>query len=234
MKKNLLVIALALVIPFTFTMAFAGNLDTGGTLSGSHYNLNLIAKEDCKSADMMGSNRHTIFVLLESHPPAPTDPTPIIGTLDRQNRIFLEEGPFEVVDGNACDGATFKLPKNECDVMSVEEVSGCDYDVYIRGLGSPKNNPYALMTTCRVDTSVTPNVLQCSTETVRVERNKGKSSFTNVTKDLTTLCLDTVVDATKKCDTRVGLFTEEFYDYFWNYDNNGLRLAQLRFYPRLP
>ena len=234
MKKTLLIVlALALAIPFTFVMAFAGNLDTGGTLSGSHYNLNIIAKEDCKSAEMDGSNRHTIFVLLDYHPAAPTDPTEIIGTLDRKNRIFLQEGPFQVIDGNACDGATFQLPQNECTAYTPEE-TGCDYYVYIRGLGSPKNNPFALMTTCRIDYSTDPDVYQCSTETVRVERNKGKSSFTNVTKELTTLCLDPVVDAEVKCDTRVGLFEAEFYDYFWNYDNHGLRLAQLRFYPRLP
>ncbi len=235
MKKAIVILfTLVLAIPFTFVMAFAGNLDTGGTLSGGHYNLNILGKEDCKSEDMTDSNRHTIFVLLNESPPAPTDPTTINTTLSRKNRIFLQEGPFQVIDGNACDGAIFQLPRNDCQVLTVEEVSGCDYSVYIRGLGSPKNNPYALMTTCRVDNSVDPAVYKCSTETVRVDRTKGKSSFTNVTKELTTLCLDTVIDAQVKCDTRVGLFEQEFYDYFWNYDNHGLRLAQLRFYPRLP
>ncbi len=227
-----MVLGLALAIPFTFAMAFAGNLDTGGTLSGSHYNLNILGKEDCKSAAMTDSNRHTIFVLLKYNDATPTNPTPDYGltTLDRRNKIFLQEGPFQVIDGNACDGAIFQLPQNECQVYTPEE-SGCDYYVYIRGLGSPKDNPYAQMTTCRLDTSVTPNVYQCSTETVRVDRHKGKSSFTNVTKELTTLCLDTNADAT--CDQRVQLFTDSFYQYYWDYDNFGLRLAQLRFYPRV-
>jgi hypothetical protein len=26
------------------------------------------------------------------------------------------------------------------------------------------------------------------------------------------------------------LFEDDFFQYFWDYDNNGLRLAQLRFY----
>jgi hypothetical protein len=228
-------LAIALAIPFTFAVAFAGN----GAPSGSHYNLNIIGQDTCKSGDMTGSNRHTIFVLLDYNDFTPTSPTPI-ASLDKRNKIFLQEGPFQVIDGNACDGAIFQLPKNECDTLTVEEVSGCDYDVYIRGLGSPKNNPYAEMTTCRIDTLGTPStaddVYQCSTETITVSRNRGKSSFTNVTKQLTTLCLDTYVDLNYdgKCDLRATLFENEFYQYFWDYDNHGLRLAQLRFYPRVP
>jgi len=30
--------------------------------------------------------------------------------------------------------------------------------------------------------------------------------------------------------TRIALFAGNTQDWFWNYDNNGLRLAQLRFY----
>jgi hypothetical protein len=33
------------------------------------------------------------------------------------------------------------------------------------------------------------------------------------------------------CDTRVGIFDASLEDYFWDYDNDGLRLAQIRFYP---
>lgn len=219
------VMLLAIAIP---SFAQTGN----GAISGPHYNLNLIGQDNCKTAAMTGSDRHTIFVLLNYYDATPTSPTPLT-SLDRRNKIFLQEGPFAVVDGNACDGATFQLPQNTCDTMTVETVGGCDYDVYIRGLGSPKNDPYAEMTTCRIDYSVDPDVYQCSTETVTVARNKGKSTFQNVTKELTTLCLDTLADGIYdgKCDERVMLFTEDFYQYFWDYDNHGLRLAQLRFYP---
>lgn len=208
-----------------------------GAPSGSHYNLNLIGMANCKSADMTGSDRHTIFVLLNYSDATPTDPT-AIAQLDRKNKIFLQEGDFQVIDGNACDGATFQLPQNACSswgTYPTVPASGCTYDVFIRGLGSPQNDPYAQMTTCRIDndpTSPTYNTYQCSTETVTVERNKGKSTFQNVTRELTSLCLDTNADT--RCDTRVQLFTSEFYQYFWDYDNHGLRLAQLRFYPREP
>ena len=47
-----------------------------------------------------------------------------------------------------------------------------------------------------------------------------------MTKQLTTITfvLNGVV-------TTVNLFDSALYDYFWNYDNHGLRLAQIRFYP---
>src|SRR4030042_3323231 len=155
--KKLIVIALAvtLAIPLTFAMAFAGN----GAPSGSHHNRNIIGMETCKKADRTGSNRHTIFVDLNYSDSTPTSPT-LLTSLNPKNKIFLQEGPFAVIDGNACDGAVFQLPQNECDVLTVAEVSGCDYDVYIRGLGSPKNNPYADMTTGRIDYSANPDVYQ--------------------------------------------------------------------------
>jgi len=40
----------------------------------------------------------------------------------------------------------------------------------------------------------------------------------------------TFIDSTGATVT-VSLFDPALQDYFWNYDNNGLRLAQLRFYP---
>jgi hypothetical protein len=60
-------------------------------------------------------------------------------------------------------------------------------------------------------------------------RGSGKSSFSNVSKELLTLCLDT--DGDGVCDTRSSLFSDDRASYFWSYDNAGLRLAQLRFYP---
>ena len=86
-------------------------------------------------------------------------------------------------------------------------------------------------TTCRQD-KVTLE-FQCSTEnTVDVlTRTKGNNTnnFSNVTKQLTTVCLDTDMSGT--CDTREGIFEDDAFGYFWDYDNFGLRLAQLRFYP---
>ena len=220
--------------------AYAQKPTGNGSESGSHYTLNIIGHEKEKLADMTGSKRHTIFVDIDFSDATPTSPTPL-ASLNRKNKIFLEEGPFQVIDGNAWDGATFQLPAPDCSGLTVEATNlECDYRVYIRGLGSPQNNPYAQMTTCAIADGgaqgTGDDTYQCSTETVTVSRSKGRSSFTNVTKQLLTACLDTFDDFNfdGQCDERVELFDDDFYQYFWDYDNFGLRLAQLRFYPVRP
>ena len=87
------------------------------------------------------------------------------------------------------------------------------------------------MSTRGIDNDGTPNdptddVIVCSMDTLNLNRTKGGQKFTNVTKQLTsiTFVLNGVV-------TTVNLFDSALYDYFWNYDNHGLRLAQIRFYP---
>jgi hypothetical protein len=41
----------------------------------------------------------------------------------------------------------------------------------------------------------------------------------------------TFIDPTTGKQVTVSIFDPSLQDYFWNYQNNGLRLAQLRFYP---
>ncbi len=85
------ILGLALAIP-----AFGGGIN----LSGPHYNLNIIGVDNPKTADLTGSERHTIFVALGNKDGAPT-----------RSNIWLTQGPFEVCDGNAftqaydCSGA---------------------------------------------------------------------------------------------------------------------------------
>ena len=71
----------------------------------------------------------------------------------------------------------------------------------------------------------------CNTSYVQLSRTSGKSTFTNVSKQLLQVCADVNSD-TNITDLRyVGLFDAVGSDYWWEYDNRGLRLAQLRFYP---
>ena len=40
------------------------------------------------------------------------------------------------------------------------------------------------------------------------------------------------IDGDLDLDTvRIGIFDPLLYSYFWDYDNNGLRLVQMRFVP---
>jgi hypothetical protein len=58
-------------------------------------------------------------------------------------------------------------------------------------------------------------------------RTSGKQSFTNVSRELLYIYAD--IDGNGSID-RVNLFSDQLTDYYWQYDNNGLKLAQLRFY----
>jgi hypothetical protein len=215
--------------------ALAQSGDGNGGLSGPHYNLNILGKATCAGDDLTGSNRHTIQVLLNYHDATPTDPTSD-PALDRRNKIFLAEGDFQVLDGNACDGdgATFQLPANPYTCPADDPYclnSDPTFQSYTVWARARSGGGSATMTTCRLDKATAE--YQCSTENTLdvLVRTKGKNTnnFTNVTKELTTVCLDT--DADTACDFREGIFANDLFSYYWDYDNFGLRLAQLRFYP---
>jgi len=226
MKKRLIAVlvvtAVGLAMP---ALAQTGN----GAPNGAHYNLNIIGVEKNKTADMTDSQRHTIFVALKNG--------------DVPSKIYLTRGEFRVCDGNAFDqahdcagepigglGAVFQLPCNTNlpgDVLvPCSAGESMFYEVWARALGSPKNNPYATMTTCAYD-PIAADVV-CSTENVMKIRERGKSTFTNVTNELTSLVADINGDTVTE---RVPLFYDGLVDWFWQYDNQGLKLMQLRFYP---
>lgn len=212
MRLYTILVAAALVVGSAAqSQAQPGN----GALSGSHYNLNLIGHTDCLGSDFTGSNRHVIAVLLNYHDVTTTT------TLNPKNKIYLAGGSdFQVIDGSACDGAKFQLP---WDVSSA-------YLVFIRALGSPKGMPTGTITTCAIDST---NEVVCSTadDVVNLTRKKGQSTFTDVTKQLLNVCVDTNLSGTCEKDELVPLFDDSFVTYFWDYDNYGIRNAQIRFYP---
>lgn len=58
-------------------------------------------------------------------------------------------------------------------------------------------------------------------------RTSGKQSFTNVSKELLYVYAAIGDSGTVQ---RFPLFDTTLQDYFWDYQNGGLRLAQMRFY----
>jgi hypothetical protein len=173
-----------------------------GAPSGTHYSLNIIGMEKGKSVNLSGGDGHRIFV-------------PMYTT----SRINLIEGEFAVLDANGTDGtAAFQLPSPDPDGDGVTS-----YSVFARALGAPGGS--SITTTCATDPETGDTI--CSTETMVLVRNSGSSKFTNVSKALLFVIAD--VDGDGDID-KVPLFDDRLQDYFWNYDNNGLRLAQMRFY----
>lgn len=188
----------------TITAFSVGN----GGPNGAHYNLNIIGVPKDKTADMDGNNGHRIFVKLWG-----------------KSKILLAEAPegesFQVLDANGTDGngAKFQLPDPFLDDDLVTR-----YVVYARALGRPGGWSHTM--SCYVDEE---GDTVCSADTLTLKRGHGQQKFENVSKQLLTLFVDTDDDGIP--DARVGLFDEEAYQYFWDYDNHGLKLAQLRFYP---
>ncbi len=205
MKRLALAVVLALSVTAALAaVVFAAGTTGNGAPNGAHYNLNIIGVPKDKTADMDGNNGARIFV-------------PLWG----KTSIWLTEGnTFKVLDANGtdADGARFMLPNPD-----PENDGTTTYQVWARALGKPGGS--ATMTTCAYDAA---GELWCSTEyNVYLERKTGKSSFTNVTRELLYIYADYDSDGVVE---RVPLFGDELQDYFWEYDNQGLRHAQLRFY----
>ncbi len=218
---------------------FAAPASAGGiNLNGPHYNLNIIGVENPKTAPLTGSERHTIFVALGKRGAATSE-------------IYLTSGEFKVCDGNAFDavhdctgaevtkptlGALFQLPCNTANpgaTVCAEGTSPASYEIWGRARGKPGGS--VNMTTCGtgIDPITGASVPVCSTgNTVEFKREtgKGKSMFRDVTKELTTVnaCFTDALGVTT-C-TMISLFDDMLQDYFWQYENKGLRLLQLRFY----
>jgi hypothetical protein len=174
-----------------------------GAPSGAHYDLNIHGVVQGGSAST-GSNGHDIFVPLQG-----------------KCNISLSPGSFQVLDPNCLDGnAAFQLPNPVASTTTTTVTT--TYSVWVRALAKPGGS--SSTTTCATDLTGT---LVCSTAqfVTVVTRSNGKSVFSNATSSLlfVSQCINGQL-------TRTPLFASTLQNYFWSYDNNGLKLLQLRFY----
>ena len=205
--------------------AFATATTGNGAPSGAHYNLNIIGVSKDKSPTFDGGSGRRIFVDLGK--------TGVVAN----TRINLIEGDFAVIDANGTDGtASFQLPNPDPDGDGTTS-----YSVYVRALGKP--GVKATMQSCYEDLDGT----WCAADflggvaPIELQHTKGGApKFTNVSKDL--LYVDYCTSWSAGLDgipgtaddvclnvTQSPLFSNDV-DYYWSYDNQGLKLAQLRFY----
>jgi len=131
------------------------------------------------------------------------------------------DSEFAVLDKNGTDGeASFALP-----------LPG-SYTVWARALGTPGGQSKIATCATFIDPTTFTSTILCSTDNEVFVRGKGKSSFRDVTSALTTITLVPGSAAELACGTpTVSLFAPCLQDFLWQYDNNGLRLLQVRFYP---
>lgn len=200
----------------TIQQSYAAQSETGnGAPSGAHYNLNLIGKDKEDILPNDSNNGHRIFVnLVVNH-----DDT----ISDKKNKIYLtKQDNFGVIDADATDGrAEFGLP------APFNGDGSRTYLIFVRELGKPGGT--GALTTCYTD-ALGDDYCLVGTLTVPLERKTGQPVFRDVTAALTTLCFDsdlTTAGVQLQCE---NIFSDAAKDYYWNYDNNGLKNVQLRFY----
>ena len=152
------------------------------------------------------------------------------------------DSEFGVIDANATDsnGALFGIP-DPCD--GVDSTDGCTptYHIWARvkaGSGS------ATITTCADETGTGfdgSDDIWCGDNGVTLSKQSAFKAV-NVTDNLLNMniTIDGTVDtelatcvgtSTTGTETiKIYLFDQCFENYFWNYDNNGLKNVELRFY----
>ena len=263
--KKVLITSLVVAMVLGIGMAFAdkplndeGGYNGNGAPSGNHFTLNIIGCKDTKNVNMNQGAGNVIFVKLGGEE---------ADDVDRHTKIILAEGQdiydFAVLDKNGTDGeAEFQLPPPGTDAYIIGDTAGKDtttnYSVFARPLGKPGG--WSVITTCAdvidstfgnlLPNNVTRTILNspgyfggyASLEQVGYDvtyRDSKKSTFVNVTAELTTIVFrvwvdldaDTVEDEGEIFYLRVPIFDSALQGEYWDYDNYGLKVLQLRFYP---
>jgi hypothetical protein len=205
--RRFLRFAAAAVVPLGLMVVVLASGPASGTgngaPSGPHFTLNI---HGVANQAFSGNSQSDIFV-------------PLVGKCV----IDLTQGSFDVLNSNCVTNspAKFQLPA-PCGIDPTTGLcSGTttDYSVYARALGKPGGSSNT--TPCFTDSTGT----FCSTGSYVAIRGNGKSSFTNQTDNLLfiTQCISGKTQTTP-------IFSNTNAQYYWSYDNQGLRLAQLRFY----
>jgi hypothetical protein len=207
----LLALTVSALLAFGVLGASAGNGGNGnGAPSGPHVDLNIHGVANGQGFN--GNNQNDIFAPLQGK--------------CQINLVQAVIYDFQVLQPDCVNNppAAFQLPAP----CSIDPTSGlCTssttvYSVWDRALAKPGGS--SSLTTCATDLT---GSLVCSLNAfVSVKaRSSGPSKFSDVSGDL--LFLTTCVNG-KSVST--PLFSQNYQNYFWQYDNQGLKLLQLRFY----
>ena len=138
-------------------------------------------------------------------------------------------------------GAVFQLPCNTEITAATGTVlvpcttgASAEYEVWARVVGTPTGGGVTI-TTCAYDTTITtaPPVLVCSSNNTGLLVKTKSNKFVDVTNALTSIVANvctTTLGVTTCVPTTTALFQAPFQGFFWDYDNNGAKVLQLRFY----
>jgi hypothetical protein len=257
--KKLLITSLIVVMALGSSLVFADKPAEDTTGNGAPkapklFSMNIIGMDEPKGKDAPDPEALD----------GPNNGKRIFVPLNDKCSIYLTEGPFDVIDYDGTDGvAKFQLPDPNLDpyliggdMTGVDTMS--DYSIFVRPLGKPGG--WATITTCAdliesniayllsgkflsvmnkkiSDPNTYASVEQVGQDvTLRTNGKNGKTTFTNVTAELTTIVFKIDVDTNDDGVgdlieyVRVPIFDDIIENEYWEYDNNGLRILQVRFY----
>ena len=228
--KRLLITAIA--FGFLGASAFAQN---GNPCPGDkEYQFNILGSKT-KNPPMTNNDGHRIFVLLNG-----TSKIYMTGDTDPNTAGLQCGNKFDVLDANGTDsnGATLLVP---CDPLSATNLDpDVCFDVYATALGTPGGQA-DVDVICTFDSTC----LGCdidgtdTCDTGNIDFSLARSSGKPVQQNITNVfrasgCID--LNASGTCDTGDISFNnewifniEQLLSYYWDYTNDGLRLAQIRF-----
>lgn len=176
------------------------------TPAGPYFNLNITGIPENRDFSVSNAETQRIFVPLE-------------GTC----KIKLNMGEYSVTDGSCKDGsASFQLPFPDSDKDGITT-----YSVWARAVGKPGGKSETVPCAIYLNSQTGFKEEWCSTSQMIALKGQGKSDFEDISKLLLYLYLDLNGDGTLE---RYSLFDPTLQDFLWNYNNEGLKDLQLRFY----
>lgn len=255
--KKLLTISLAVVLTLSLIIGSSvvmakpngnGGPKPGTDFNGPHYNLNLIGKDKAMPGDKDNPDRHTMFVPLDTSSFNIALQTP--NNLGKNTlpgiKIEMTQGPeFAMIDGNATDGyGAFELgPGKYWVYMAVKAKSPKYPNAYtdITGWVEAYDNTGALWYYIPVGTvSISKNGNKWYDATdlffvTAAEDPFGFYEWTSLDKvdKLGIWVFDYMAGLDTWFEDSAGASIYDFSDlaYFWQFDNHGNKLIQVRFYP---
>lgn len=144
---------------------------------------------------------------------------------------------FGVIDANGtdADGAILAVPDPCADALASTACTPT-WSVWARALAGGN----ATLTTCATDTATGTSSVWCGSNGITLYAKTKKAIDISANLLSMTITVDGVVNpllagclgtsTTGSTTLSVFLFDDCFQNYFWNYDNNGLKNLELRFY----
>lgn len=244
MKKVLaVVLAVVLLVSLGSTVVLAGNGNGNGgpkpgtDFNGPHFNLNLIGKDKEMPGAKDNPDRHTMFIPLDT-----TDFDIPLQTPNNLGKTVLEESikinitqgaEWAMIDGNATDGeGSFQMAPGKYDVYIAVKAKSPKYpnaETYIAGWIEAYDIELTMWHYLKVgEVTVSKGKNKWTDASTLLWVDSGEDPFGIVTGDPWWV-FDYMAAMDAMTDGDGG---DKFSDlaYFWQVDNKGNRLIQVRFY----